>query len=214
MHFLVRLKKNNNREWFEENRPEFEAAKENHLDFVQRMIAELGKINPALKGQSPKDCIFRIYRDVRFSKNKAPYKLNFGAYFCEGGKKSEKAGFYVQVQPGGNSFAAGGCWMPQPPQLKAIRQEIRYHTDEFKDIILARSFKKYFNGLSGDALKTVPKGFSKDDPDIELYKFTSYIADHPFKDKEVVSKNFVKENIAVYKSIFPMLSFLNRAMGT
>ena len=214
LQFLSRLRKNNNRDWFEKNRQQFEAAKENFSGFVDVLIVSLGKTNPALKGLQSKDCIFRIYRDVRFSKNKDPYKFNFGAYIAEGGRKSDKAGFYVQVQPGAGSFAAGGCWQPESVKLKAIRQEIQYHTAEFKKITGAKSFTGYFKSLSGEQLKTVPRGFSKDEPASELYKYTSYIVEHAFSDKDVTSASFVTRNAEAYKSMLPFLGFLNRAIST
>jgi uncharacterized protein (TIGR02453 family) len=211
--FLDRLKKNNNRDWFEKHRNEYETTRADFADFTAGLIKELGKINGTLKGLQAKDCIFRIYRDVRFSKNKDPYKINFGAYVAAGGRKSTGAGFYIQVQPGSNSFAGGGCWQPESIQLKAIRQEIQYHTEEFKKITGSKLFIKYFKDLSGDRIKTVPRGFSKDDPDKGLYMYTSYIVEHSYTDKEVIGKNFVAMNAEMYKAIFPFLCFLNRATG-
>lgn len=212
-HFLKLLKKNNDREWFEKNRGKFELAKADFSLFINELIEQLGKINPALKGQQAKDVVFRIYRDVRFSKNKDPYKLNFGAYLCEGGKKSDKPGFYLQIQPDGKSFAGGGCWMPQGPQLKAVRQEIQFHTADFKKIIENKNFKANFKSLSDIKLKTIPKGFSKDDPHIEWYKYTSYIVEHHYTDKEVLAKDFLKQIAETYKAMYPLLTFLNRAIS-
>lgn len=211
--FLSKLKKNNNREWFLKNHERYEAAKAEFSVFTQDQIGELAKINPVYGGLLAKDCVFRIYRDVRFSKNKEPYKLNFGAYICEGGKKSEKPGFYFQIQPGGHSFAAGGCWMPEAHLLKAIRQEIKYHTPEFRKIINEKNFVKTFGGLSGDQLKTVPRGYDKNDPDLDLYRYTSYVVIHKFDDQDVMKMNFHKLNAAVYKTMLPMLDFLKRAIS-
>ncbi|MBK8413382.1 MAG: DUF2461 domain-containing protein [Bacteroidetes bacterium] len=129
--FLKALKKNNNREWFDVNRSKYEEAKADFEKFVETLLPLLSKENSKLKDLKVKDCVFRIYRDVRFSKNKDPYKTNFGAYFVEGGKKSSKAGYYIQIEPG-NSFLAGGCWMPEAPVLKAIRQEIDYNLKDFE----------------------------------------------------------------------------------
>lgn len=212
MVFLGKLKKNNNREWFAKNKNNFEAAKSDFDNFITALIGELGKINPALKGQLSKDVVFRIYRDVRFSKNKDPYKQNLGAYICEGGKKSNNPGFYIQIQPGGESFAAGGCWMPDAANLKKIRQEISYHTPAFKKIIGNKNFIGQFHGLSDVKVKTVPRGFKKDDPDIELFKYTSYVVQHQFSDHEVQSKDFIKKNVDLFKVMFPLLTFLKRGM--
>lgn len=213
LEFLKKLKNNNNRDWFEKNRTKFEAAKTDFEDFIQELINQLAKVNPLIKGQLAKNSVFRIYRDVRFSKNKEPYKLNFGAYICEGGKKSDRPGYYIQIQPGNGSFSAGGCWMPDTAKLKAIRQEIQYHPDDFKKIISHKAFIKAFGSLSDIRLKTVPKGFSKDEPALEYLKYTSYIVEHKHSDKGVLSKSFIKENVEIYKAVQPLLMFLGRAIG-
>ena len=155
--FLSKLSKNNNRDWFEKNRPDYELAKTNFKEFVSEFILSTSKFDPSIKHLEAKDCIFRINRDVRFSKNKAPYKNNFGAILAPGGKKSFDAGYYIQLQPGA-SFIAGGMWQPPTPQINAIRQEIDYNAEEFKKIIGAKEFKKLLGKLSDeDKLKTVPK---------------------------------------------------------
>jgi len=210
--FLKALKKNNNREWFEKNRGKYELAKEDFEQFVGELIKELAKSNPALGGLKVKDCVFRIYRDVRFSKNKAPYKTNMGAYFVEGGKKSDKAGFYIQVEPG-NSFIAGGCWMPQAPQLKAIRQEIDYNLPDFEKVIHEKSFKKLFGELSDMRLKTTPKGYDSSNPAITHLRQTSFIVETALDDKLFVSKTIVKKCGAVFTSMQPFLKFLNTALS-
>ena len=209
--FLSKLSKNNNREWFEKNRPAYEAAKNNFKEFIDAAILSASKFDPAIKNLESKNCIFRINRDVRFSKNKAPYKNNFGASISPGGKKSFSAGYYIQVQPG-ESFIAGGMWQPPAPQINAIRQEIDYHSDEFKKIISAKEFKKYFGALSEeDKLKFAPKGYDKVHPEIELLKYKSYIVVHSFKDSEVLSKDFLKNCTNVMKAMYPLDLFLRRA---
>jgi uncharacterized protein (TIGR02453 family) len=210
--FLKALKKNNNREWFEKNRGKYELAKEDFEQFVGEVIKELSKSNPALGNLKVKDCVFRIYRDVRFSKNKAPYKTNMGAYFVEGGKKSDKAGFYIQVEPG-NSFMAGGCWMPLAPQLKAIRQEIDYNLADFEKVIHEKSFKKLFGELSDTKLKTTPKGYDSSNPAIDHLRQTSFIAQTAIEDSLFVSKTLVKKCGTVYASMSLLLKFLNTALS-
>ncbi len=210
--FLKSLKKNNNREWFEKNRGKYELAKQDFELFVAAMLKELTKKNPSFGNLEVKDCVFRIYRDVRFSKNKIPYKTNMGAYFVEGGKKSDKAGFYIQVEPG-NSFIAGGSWMPQAPQLKAIRQEIDYNFAEFEKIIHEKSFRKNFGELSDTRLKTTPKGYESSNPAILHLRQTSFTADMHIDDKTFMSNSFVKKCGAVYESIIPFLKFLNTAIS-
>src|SRR5436190_1846618 len=134
--FLKDLRKNNNREWFETNRKRYEIAKGDFEQFVAALIKELTKVNKNFAGLEPKDCVFRIYRDVRFSKDKTPYKSNLSASVKEGGKKSGRCGIYIHIEPDGDwgNMIAGGFWQPEAPLLKSIRQEIEYHTDEFKKI--------------------------------------------------------------------------------
>lgn len=210
--FLKNVKKNNNREWFEKNRAKYEAARQDFAEFISKLITEIAKHDATVKGVQAKDCIFRIYRDVRFSKNKDPYKTNFGAVVGAGGRKSDKAIFYMQVEPG-NSFVAGGKWMPPAPQLKDIRQEIFYNVNDFKKILNEKSFKKNFKELSDIKLKTAPKGFDKEFPDIELLKYTSYIAETKVDDKILLSKNVYKHCAALHKAMMPFQKFLNDAAG-
>jgi uncharacterized protein (TIGR02453 family) len=210
LEFLKALKKNNNRDWFEKNRGRYESARENFTVFINKLIAELSKQDASLKGVTAKDSIFRIYRDVRFSKNKDPYKTNFGSVVCQGGRKSDRACFYIQVEPG-NSFIAGGRWMPSTEHLKDIRKEIFYHTKDFKKILSDKTFKKLFNELSDIKLKLAPKGFDKNFPDLELLKYTSYIIETPLKDKTLMDKSLIKQCAVVHKAMLPLLNFLNRA---
>jgi uncharacterized protein (TIGR02453 family) len=211
LEFLSKLSKNNNREWFEKNRSTYENAKTNFKIFVDDLILSSSKFDPAIKALEAKNCIFRINRDVRFSKNKAPYKNNFGASISPGGKKSFSAGYYVQIQPG-QSFIAGGMWQPEAPLISAIRQEIDYNAAEFKKIISAKEFKKQFGKLSEeDKLKSVPKGYDKTHPEIELLKHKSFIVVHDLKDTEVLSKNFLKLCNEVMKAMHPLNSFLRKA---
>lgn len=209
--FLKALAKNNNKEWFDKNRGNYELAKSNFIELISKVIVDLGKSDPAIAGQEAKKCVFRINRDIRFSANKTPYKNNFGASISPGGKSSFLAGYYIQLQPG-NSFLAGGMWQPESPQLNAIRQEIDYNGEEFSSIISKRDFKKYFGGLSQeDMLKTVPKGYPKDHPQIEFLKLKSFVAVHGLTDKQVLSKDFSKHCVQVFKSMTPLNAFLRRA---
>lgn len=209
--FLARLSKNNNKEWFEKNRSWYEASKINFKELIDELILKVSKFDPALKNLEARNCIFRINRDVRFSKNKAPYKNNFGALLAPGGKKSLAAGYYIQIQPD-ETFAAGGMWQPPGPQINAIRQEIDYNTVEFKKIIEFKDFKKYFIGLSDeDKLQSAPKGYDKTHPEIELLKHKSFIVVHHFKDKEIIAKDFAEKVTACFEAMYPLNSFLRRA---
>ena len=211
--FLKDLSKNNNRDWFEANREVYENAKNDYADFLAKLIAELEKSDKRLSGIVPKDCVFRIYRDVRFSKNKAPYKSNFGASIKIGGKKSVKAGFYMHVEPEGGwgSFIGGGYYMPEAPLLKKIRQEIEYNHEEFFKIIKDKNFKKHFGGLESEhTLTRVPKGIDPDHPAAEYLKYTSFIATEPLNLTQLKSKDLVKTCVSSYKALLPLLDFLNR----
>lgn len=209
--FLTKLKKNNNKEWFDKNRATYENIKIEFRAFVNELIQQTAKIDPSVKHLEAKDCIFRINRDIRFSNNKAPYKTNIGAYLSPGGKKSFSAGYYIHVEPG-NCFIAAGMWMPPAPQLNAIRQEIDYNADEFRKIIGSKSFVKNFKNLSDeDKVKTTPKGYAKDHPEIEFLKLKSFIAVKDIKDKELLSKTAAKNVAEAYGAAFPLNSFLRRA---
>src|SRR6185295_5339636 len=144
--FLKQVKKNNNREWFEKNKEKYLAAKANVDEFVDDAIKAFTSFDKSLAGLKAKDCVFRIYRDVRFTKNKSPYKTNMGASINPGGKKMEIAGFYLHIEPG-KSFLAGGRWMPSPEHLKKIRQEIDYNSKTIHKILSDKNFKKQFGGL-------------------------------------------------------------------
>ncbi|MBK8876689.1 MAG: DUF2461 domain-containing protein [Bacteroidetes bacterium] len=208
--FLKALKKNNNREWFDVNRSKYEEAKADFEKFVETLLPLLSKENSKLKDLKVKDCVFRIYRDVRFSKNKDPDKTNCGAYFVEGGKKSSKAGYYIQIEPG-NSFLAGGCWMPEAPVLKAIRQEIDYNLKDFEKIVKGKVFKSRFGEMTDARLKTTPKGYDAENPAINYLRQTSFTVMASIKDKDLSGAAFTKEAAKAYKEMLPFLKFLNVA---
>lgn len=209
--FLNKLKKNNSKEWFDKNRTDYEIAKDNFREFINELIQSTAKFDASIKMLEAKNCVFRINRDIRFSNDKTPYKTNMGASINPGGKKSFSAGYYLHIQPGA-SFLAGGMWQPPAPQLAAIRQEIDYNAPEFRKIIGHKDFKKHFGGLSTeDQLKSAPKGYDKDHPEIEILKNRSFIVVQQLTDKEVLSKDFLKTCTAGFKAMHPMNLFLRRA---
>ncbi len=210
--FLKNIKTNNNKDWFDKNKERYLEAKEEFEIFVDKLIKGATKfdkrISPELKG---KDCVFRIYKDVRFSKDKTPYKSNFGASINPGGKKSLVAGYYLHLEPGA-SFLAGGVYMPQPDMLNAIRQEIDYNSEAFLKILKSASFKKFFKGLDeDDKLKTAPKGFEKDHPHIEILKNKHFIVSYPLSDKQLMEKNADATILAGFKAMHPFLEYLREA---
>lgn len=211
--FLKAIKKNNNRDWFEKNKPKYLEAKTHFEDFLEAFHKELIEFDESLAGLNPRKLGFRIYRDVRFSKDKRPYKINMGAGFSEHGKMDQEPGYYVHIEPG-NCFIAGGFYMPDSEKLAKIRQEIDYNTKDFLKIFSDRKFKKYFSGLDDfDSLKTAPKGYPKDHPYIDLLKHKSYIVTHALSDKEVLDKNFVKRAAEVARQIKVLNDFLKQSVA-
>jgi len=210
--FLKALKKNNNREWFEKNKHKYLDAKAEFEFLVHDLIKGISKFDKKINPDTEaKDCVFRIYKDVRFSKDKTPYKTHFGAYFSPGGRKSSEAGYYFHLEPG-SVFLAGGNWQPEPAQLNAIRQEIDYNGGKLTSILNSKNFKKYFDGLSEeDKLKTVPKGFDKDHKHLEFLKLKSFIAYSKFTDKKVAANDFYKQVCDGYKAMYPFIAFLREA---
>jgi uncharacterized protein (TIGR02453 family) len=212
--FLKNLKKNNHRDWFEANRKVYEAAKADFAQMVQQVIAVYGKKEESIATLQAKDCVFRINRDVRFSKDKSPYKTNMGAGFTKGGKKSPLAGYYFHCEPG-SSFVGGGLWMPEADAVKKIRQEIDYNFKEFSGIIHSKKFVAIYNKLDDNKEYTLtrpPKGYEADNPAIEFIKLKSYIATMPIADEALTEKNLVKTITTAFEALQPLVHFLNRAL--
>ncbi len=210
--FLKQLAKNNQKEWFDANRKTYETSKAEFEVIIKAVIDKSTVFDKKLVGLEAKKCMFRINKDVRFSKDKSPYKLNMGASINPGGKKSEIPGYYIHIEPG-NCFLAGGCYMPMPDMLASIRQEIDYNTAEFKKILNAKDFKSYFKELSQeDKLKTAPKGYPKDHPELNLLQHKNFIMVHPIKDEELLNKNFPTYAAKVFKAMLPMNEFLRNCM--
>lgn len=206
--FLADLSKNNTREWFKENKARYDAARKNYIQFLDELLKEMQAFEPVVYGQQGKDLVFRIYRDVRFSNDKRPYKDHFGAYIAEGGRKSINPGYYLHLAGSNNSFVAGGLWMPPAEPLKAVRQEIDYNLDTFQKILEAPSFKERFPAISGDQLKTTPKGYDKGNPAIAYLRFKSWNAVMPVDDKTVLSKDFMNEVLEAFRAVKPLNDFL------
>lgn len=211
LQFLSELKDNNNREWFAENKQQYEKARQQVLDFVDNLILGMVKIDKSFTGLTAKDSLFRIYRDVRFSKDKSPYKTNFGAYLVPGGKKSSRAGVYLQIAPG-DSFIAGGSYAPPADILKKIRYEVYNNITEFKEIIQSKEFVKNFGELAGSKLVRPPVGFPADFADIELLKFKDYIVFSKIEDKMIASPQLTNHILNLVKIMKPFDDFLNRAI--
>ncbi len=211
INYLKELKNNNSREWFNDHKADYSAARDAFETLTQRFIDLLQNEDELIYGVKPKECIFRIYRDVRFSKDKSPYKTQFGAYISRGGRKSELCGYYLHLEPGA-SMLAGGLHMPPSNILYEVRDAIYADPDDLKKIINAPSFKKDFGKIEGDKLKMAPKGFSKDFEDIDLLKYKSFTICYPLEDEQIGQNNFIAEGVVVFKKMKPFNDFFNRAI--
>jgi len=214
LHFLKKLKINNNREWFDSNKTEYLASKEIFEEFVSELIKGINKFDKKVSlDLKPKDCTFRIYKDVRFSKDKTPYKNNMSASINPGGKKSNIPGYYFHLEPDA-CFLAGGVYMPMPDVLNAIRQEIDYNPLPLINILKSASFKKEFNGLDEeDKLKNPPKGFNKDHAHSEILKNRHFIVSQKFENKVILKKDGLSKTLDSFKAMYPFLDYLRKAIG-
>ncbi|MDZ4666011.1 MAG: DUF2461 domain-containing protein [Bacteroidota bacterium] len=207
--FLSALKKNNNREWFEANKEKYLASKAETEVLLDKLIAGLIKFDKRIsKDLIGKDYIFRIYKDVRFSKDKIPYKTNMGASISPGGRKTVIPGYYIHVEPN-NCFLAGGLYGPEPDMLKAVRQEIDYNGAKFVKVLKSKPFSNYYKGLDDwDVLKTVPKGFDKENKYLEFLKNRHFIVSTKIKDKDLENP---AKLLAAFKAMYPFLEYLRQA---
>jgi len=213
--FLKELKRNNNKTWFDNHKAEFLSAKNDFESFVQEIIKVISAFDNDIKDLQAKNCTFRINRDIRFSKDKTPYKTNMGASFNRGGKKSIFGGYYFHLEPGGKSFVGGGLWMPDPIALKKLRQEIDYCFPEFQKIISNPSFKKQYNNLEmneGQMLVNVPKGYDKENPAASFLKLKSFVATKNIPDTLLTNSGLLKETAKAFKALMPLVKFMNRSL--
>jgi uncharacterized protein (TIGR02453 family) len=214
--FLKDLKKNNNKEWMDSNRKVYENAKADFLLFTQTLLEGIATFDTSIVEAKiePKSCISRLNRDIRFSKDKTPYKTNFFALISRGGKKSNFAAYYFQLEPGG-SFSGGGVYMPMPPELFKFRQEIDYNLEDWKGIINNKIFKKTFaNGVqSPENLVRVPKGFEADSPSSEFLKMKGFYSVKPITDEILQSKTGINTVLQTFETAQPLINFLNVAIS-
>jgi uncharacterized protein (TIGR02453 family) len=215
LQFLKEIKKNNKKEWFEANRKRFENARDDFEDFTGGIIKRISRFDESIAYLQPKNCTFRQNRDVRFSKDKSPYKINMGMYISKGGKNGFQSGYYFHLEPGGKSMVAGGLWMPMAPELKKVRQEIDYNWDEFRSIIQNKKFVKTYGDFqrSSDVLLSrPPKNYEADNPAIEYIKLKSLIASLKISDEELGSKDLSKKVAGYFETLKPLIDFLNKAV--
>lgn len=210
--FLTQLKANNKREWFNDNKALFNEAKASFEVSLQTFIDLVYELDPGVGELSAKECVFRIYRDTRFAKDKTPYKTNMGGFVAKGGRKSPLPGYYLHIEPGA-SMVAGGIYCPPPNILKAVRREIYNFSDEFKAIIHDAEFMRIFPQKFEDKLKMAPKGFPKDFEDIELLKYKSFAPFHAAADKELMNDKDLKNIRHIIETLEPHNTFINRAIA-
>ena len=209
--FLKDLEANNSREWFDQNRDRYDATRKQFLVVAEKLIHDIRQFDDEVPVLNPKDCVFRIFRDVRFSKDKLPYKSNYGCFIARGGKKSGFAGYYLHIQPG-ECFLSGGIYMPPPEYLQAIRQEIYYHPKNYIDLIENKEFKTTYTLEYSDKLKTAPKGYPKDWEYLDLIKNRNYAFGHRVEERELFASDFLEKAIELYKIILPLNRYLNKAV--
>lgn len=206
--FLKDLENNNNRDWFTEHKDRYTEATEDVKSLLKSVEAELSKFDEIEKSK-----LFRIYRDVRFSKDKTPYKTYYGGSFVRA-TAARRGGFYIGIQPGGRSMVAGGFWDPSSPDLKRMRQEISIHHDEFKKLISTKKFKELYGNLDGDSLVNMPRDFEKDDPAGDLLKLKQYLCSRPLTDKEMTDPSLLSKIVESYKGMMPFFDFMSSALTT
>jgi len=210
--FLDGVAKNNNRVWFQAHRPEYERARDLFEDFIQELIFGLGSIED-MHGVTAKDCVMRIYRDIRFSKDKSPYKTGFSASVGPGGRKSYRFHYYVHLQPHNESMIAGGLHEPESAQLNGFRRAISRDARKFKAVVAESSFKRYFGEVEGERLKTAPQGYDRDHPEIDLLRLKEVVAIHRLADEDVLAPRFPAHAIKVCTAMKPFLDYLSAVAG-
>ncbi len=206
--FLKQLKKNNNREWFVKNKSKYELALEEVKEFQSKALTEMNK-HDVIDGQGK---LFRIYRDVRFSNDKTPYKSSWSGSFKRA-TTALRGGYYFHIEPG-NSYISGGFFGPNAQDLLHIRKQISGEAQPLRKILSSKSFISFFQKLNGDQVKTAPKGFSKDDPDIDLIRYKQFIITHYFTDQEVLQKDFPKQLAKGFKNMRPFFDYMTNILTT
>ena len=214
LQFLRQLKKNNNKPWFDRHRANYEVAKADVENFIQQVIDVYAAHDKDLKGLSARQCLYRIHRDIRFSKDKTPYKNHIAASLDRGGKRSGFAGYYFHLEPG-DSFMGAGIWNPEPEPLRKIRQEIDYNLEEFEGILKKPAFRRLYPEIyTGEnvQMKKVPQGFEKDNPAEYYIRFKSWMIITDVSDEELLSESLLKKTVQAFKTAKPFIDFINRAI--
>ena len=204
--FLKTLAKNNNRDWFQEHKDEYTRSHENTIAFADSVLEGLSKIDE-IETENGKKSLYRIYRDVRFSKDKSPYKLHWDMAFRRHGAE-RRGGYYIRIMPG-EMMVGGGFYKPESKDLKLIRGHISQDPKPLQKILKSKKFSDHFGSLRGEQVKTAPKGFDKDHPAIDLLRFKSFYVFKHFKDKDALSEEFPKEVLKSFKAIRPFFDYMS-----
>ena len=214
LQFLEDLIANNNTEWMHANKKRYDNYKKDYHSFIASILAEMKPLDPSLEPLEVKNCTFRINRDIRFSKDKSPYKTNMGVWMSQDKNRKNAPGYYIHFEKG-NCFIAGGVWCPEPSELKQIRKEIEFFHDDLEAVLTDKKFTSEFSGLDkseGNVLKKAPKDFDPNHPAIELLKLKSFTASHKINEKDFTDKDFSKKIAKQLIALKPMNDFLRRAM--
>lgn len=209
--FLDSLKQNNNRDWFKENKDKYEESHEIMIDFAESLLSEM-RTHDLIETSAGKRSLYRIYRDVRFSKNKLPYKTSWSGSFKRATLEL-RGGYYYHIEPG-NTFLVGGFFGPNAQDLKHIRKHIEQDDQPLKDVLNSKSTKTFFGDLIGEQVKTAPKGFSKEHPAIELLRYKQFMLKHSFSDKEVLADNFHIALSGGFKRLRPFFDVMSELLTT
>lgn len=217
--FLRDLAANNNRDWFQEHKPRYEAARDNVAEFAQELLDRLSK-HDVLEEQNGKKALYRIYRDVRFSKNKLPYKTNFAGGFTRDGKL-RRGGYYFHVLPENvenqwtdRSIVGGGFYAPERDDLKRLREELAADSDPLREIMADKDFRRVFGGMQGDQLKTAPKGYARDHPNIDLLRYKNFYAMRTLDDKEITSAQAADLCTEAFLTLRPFFDYFSEVLTT
>jgi uncharacterized protein (TIGR02453 family) len=209
--FLQKLKKNNHRDWFNANKTTFQQEVELVEQFAEALLRELNR-HDEIETLSGKKSLHRIYRDIRFSSDKTPYKSNWSGYFKRA-TKFRRGGYYFHLEPG-NSYIAGGFWAPNAQDLKRVRDDIAFDATPLRKILKSKSFTSTFGALHGEQLKTAPKGFEAGHEAIDLLRYKQFLLIRRFTDKEVLSDSFLKEANQTFKNMRPFFDYMSEVLAT
>jgi uncharacterized protein (TIGR02453 family) len=210
--FLEALSVNNAKEWFDDNRGQYEQARQAFEQFVAAVLAQFHRIDD-VGPLEPKELIHRINRDVRFSKDKSPYNTHMSALIGPNGRKSLGRAYYIRMAPGGRSLMASGATNLSGPELQTIRQQVAANPGPLRAIVEAASFQAFFGTVSGEQVKGAPSGFAKDHPAIDLLRYKEFLAEHPFSDETVAQDDFVERVLAVCEAARPLTRYFDELLG-